>query len=81
MNITLALPDGSMAARVEVALATIDIASLVVTIKVIGYDADDNERIVINVPYQLDALREVPAEELVTAAEDYFHEKQAKETL
>lgn len=72
MNITLTLPDGSMAARVDVVLATIDIASLVVTIKVIGYDADGNARRIEEVLHQLTALREIPADELVQIAEAHF---------
>lgn len=70
--IPLMLPDGQPAARVDVALATIDIASLVVTIKVIGYDADGNARRIEEVLHQLTALREIPADELVQIAEAHF---------
>lgn len=72
MEINLQLPDGQPARRVGIGLSTIDIATLQLTIKVIGYDADGNERIVIDVPHQLDYLRDVSQEELVKIVEAHF---------
>ena len=72
MNIPLTLPDGNQAHRVAIGLPTLDMATLLMTIKVIGYDTDDNERVVVDVPYQLDVLREIPASELEQIIEAHF---------
>lgn len=72
MEINLQLPDGQPAHRVGIGLSTLDITSLQLTIKVIGYDADDNERIVVDVPYQIDALREISADEIERVVLNHF---------
>ena len=73
-TISLMIPGGQLTHHVDIVMATVNVASLMLTIKVIGYDADGNERIVINVPHQLTALREIPADELTQIVETYFHQ-------
>lgn len=72
MALNLNLPDGTPAARTEIGLPTLDLATLDMRIEVIGYDIEGNKMTVVYVPHKLEELREVPVEEIEQVVADYF---------
>lgn len=72
MALNLNLPDGTPAARTEIGLPTLDLATLDMRIEVIGYDIEGNKMTVVYVPHKLEKLREVPVEEIEQVVADYF---------
>lgn len=67
MALSLNLSNGQPAFRTEIGLSTLDLATLEMRIEVVGYDADGNRMRVVHVPYKINALREVLADEIEAA--------------
>lgn len=74
MALSLNLPNGEPAFRTEIGLSTLDLATLEMRIEVVGYDADGNRMRVVHVPHKINALREVPVDEIETAVTAYLEQ-------
>lgn len=76
MEISLTLPDGKQAPRTEIGMTTLDLATLDVTIEVVGYDLDNNKLVTVHVPYHIDEPRELARDEVESVVVSFFQKKQ-----